>query len=57
MELVTARLVLVQARQHLLDAQIATLAAAARFEDAMQLPVLSEYMKLPERQAGAARAP
>jgi len=54
LELVTARLVLVQARQHLLDAQIATLAAAARLEDAMQLPVLSEYMKLPERQAGAA---
>ena len=56
LQLVTARLVLVQARQHLLDAQIATLGAAARFEDSMQLPILSEYMKLPERPAGAAPA-
>jgi outer membrane protein TolC len=56
LQLVTARLEMVQARQHLLNAQIATLAAAARFEDAMQLPILSEYLKLPERKAGTVSA-
>jgi cobalt-zinc-cadmium efflux system outer membrane protein len=56
LQLVTAQLEMVQARQHLVDAQIATLVAAARFEDAMQLPVLSEYTKLPDRQAGAGQS-
>jgi len=50
LQLVTARLETIQARQHLLDAQIATLEAAARFEDAMQVPVLSEFLKLPDEQ-------
>lgn len=50
LQLVTAKLEMVQARQHLLNAQVATLAAAARFEDAMQLPVLSEFLELPVEQ-------
>ncbi|MGD2141282.1 MAG: TolC family protein [Burkholderiales bacterium] len=56
LQLVTARLEIVQARQNLLDAQIATLAAAARFEDAMQLPILSDYIELPGQPGKVAEA-
>jgi hypothetical protein len=56
LQLVTARLEMVQARQNLLDAQIATLAAAARFEDAMQLPILSDYIELPGQPGKVAEA-
>lgn len=54
-ELMTARLNAVQARQHLLDAQIAWRKSVARFEDAVQLPLLSDFLKLPgeKNMAGA----
>lgn len=52
-ELMTARLNAVQARQHLLDAQIAWRKSAARYEDAVQVPLLSNFLKLPSRQSEA----
>ena len=50
-ELVTARLAEVHARQHLLDAQIMWRKSVARFEDAMQRPVLGEFLNLPDHQS------
>ena len=52
-ELVTAQLNAVQAREHLLDTQIAWHRSAARYEDAVQVPFLSEFMKLPDEQTMA----
>ena len=49
-ELVTARLVAVQAQQHLLDARVVWRKSIARFEDAMQRPVLGEFLNLPAQQ-------
>ena len=57
LELATARLTMVEASQHLLDAKIASLNAAARLEDAMQLPVLSDYLKLPDAPPAARATP
>lgn len=56
MQLVTAQLAAVQARQHSLEAQIAWFRAAARFEDAIQVPVLSDFMTLPDNKAMAGTA-
>lgn len=46
--LVAARLADAQARQHLLDAQEAWRKSIARFEDATQYPMLSDFLNLPE---------
>jgi outer membrane protein TolC len=46
--LVAARLADAQARQHLLDAQEAWRKSIARFEDATQYPILSDFLNLPE---------
>ncbi|UCH48079.1 MAG: TolC family protein [Betaproteobacteria bacterium] len=55
-ELMTAQLNAVQARQHLLAAQIAWRKSAARYEDAVQVPVLGDFLKLPEQPAMAGAA-
>lgn len=54
-ELVTARLAAVQARQHLLDARTAWRRSIARFEDVMQRPLLGDFLNLPveEKLSGA----
>ncbi len=57
LELATARLTMVEARQHLLDAKIASLKAAAKLEDAIQLPMLSDYLKLPDTPPAARATP
>jgi len=49
-DLVTARLAAVQARQHLLDARIVWRKSIARLEDAMQRPVLGDFLKLPDQE-------
>jgi outer membrane protein TolC len=56
-ELVTAQLNAVQARQHLLDTQIAWHKSAARYEDAVQVPVLGDFLKLPDEPSMAGAAP
>ena len=50
-QLETAHLATVQAQQHLLEVQIASYMSAARFEDAMQVPVLGDFLNLPDLQA------
>ena len=50
-ELMTARLNAVQAQQHLLNAKIAWRKSAARYEDAVQVPVLGDFLKLPDESA------
>ncbi len=52
-ELMTAQLNAVQARQHLLDAQVAWRKSAARFEDAVQVPMLSDFLNLPSQHSMA----
>ncbi len=46
-ELVTAHLAAVQARQHLLDARTAWRKSIARLEDAVQRPLLGDFLNLP----------
>lgn len=46
-ELVMAHLAAVQARRHLLDARTVWRKSIARFEDAVQSPLLGDFLKLP----------
>jgi outer membrane protein TolC len=51
--LVTARLAAQQARQHLLDAKIVWRKSVARFEDAVQLPMLGDFLNLPDQRTAS----
>ena len=52
-ELMTARLVDVQAQQHLLDARTAWRKSIARLEDAMQRPLFGDFLSLPVEQSSS----
>ena len=54
--LVTARLAAQQARQHLLDAKIVWRKSVARFEDAVQLPMLGDFLNLPDQRTASGAA-
>ncbi|NIO38807.1 MAG: TolC family protein [Burkholderiales bacterium] len=48
LQLASARLEIVQASQHLQEAETALLEAMAQLEDAMQLPLSGEFLKFPD---------
>jgi cobalt-zinc-cadmium efflux system outer membrane protein len=48
-QLVTARLAALQARQHLLDARTVWRKSIARFEDVMQRPLFGDFLNLPDQ--------
>lgn len=54
-ELVAARIADAQAQQYLVEAQEAWRKSIARFEDATQYPVMSEFLTLPREQTSSGR--